>query len=57
MVEAADTLRQLARKGSSESVRLGAARSILEFGVKLRDSVEMEERVAELEQRVARGGR
>ena len=32
-----------------ESVRLGAVRSILEPGGKLRENVEMEERLAELE--------
>jgi hypothetical protein len=33
----------------SESVRLGAARSILELGSKLRDNVEFGERLAALE--------
>src|SRR5262245_32737267 len=49
MTEAADVLRQLLA-GESESVRLGAARSLLELGVKLRESVELEERLAALEE-------
>jgi HEAT repeat protein len=48
MVEAADTLRDLLT-AESESVRLGAARAMLELGVRVRDSVELGERVAELE--------
>lgn len=50
MGEAADVLRQLLA-AESESVRLGAARSLLELGVRLRESVELERRLAELEQR------
>jgi hypothetical protein len=50
MTEAADTLRALLR-AESESTRLGAARSILELGNKLRDCVEMEERLSALEKR------
>src|SRR5437870_3553232 len=41
MAEAADALRQLLG-AKSESVRLGAARSILELGNKLRESAEIE---------------
>ena len=52
MAAAADTLRQLL-KAESESVRLGAARSLLELGVKLRESVELEERLATSEERLA----
>jgi hypothetical protein len=51
MVSAADTLGFLTRKARSESVRLGAARALLELGVKLRESVELEERIAALEGR------
>jgi hypothetical protein len=43
MVNAAETLRYLARKGKSEMVRLSAARSVIELGHKLRESVELEE--------------
>jgi hypothetical protein len=50
MAEAAGTLRELLT-AESESVRLGAARSLLELGVKLRESVELEERLAALERR------
>ena len=49
MVSAADTLGYLCRKGKSEMVRLTAARSILELGTKLRETVELEERIANLE--------
>jgi hypothetical protein len=48
MAEAADVLRQLLA-AESESVRLGAARSLMELGVKLRESVALEERLAALE--------
>jgi hypothetical protein len=49
MTEAADVLRQLLASQTPPAVRLGAARSILELGVKLRESVELEQRVAALE--------
>jgi HEAT repeat protein len=52
MGEAADKLRQLLT-AESESVRLGAARALLELGVKLRESVELEQRLLVLEQRAA----
>ncbi len=51
MAEAADTLRNLLR-AEGESVRLGAARSILELGNKLREAVELEARLAEVERRL-----
>ena len=50
MSDAAATLRKLL-KAKSEGVRLGACRAMLELGVKLRDSVELEERFAEVERR------
>jgi HEAT repeat protein len=50
MAEAADVLRQLLA-ARSESVRLGAARALLELGVKLREGVELEERLRALEER------
>jgi hypothetical protein len=53
MVEAADTLRQLLR-ANGESVRLGAARSVLELGNKLRETVEFERRLQEVEERLER---
>jgi hypothetical protein len=46
---ATDTLGCLSREAKSESVRLYAARSVLELGVKLRESVELEERLSALE--------
>jgi hypothetical protein len=51
MNEAADTLRGLL-KATSETVQLGAARTLLELGVKLRESVEQEERLRALEELV-----
>jgi hypothetical protein len=36
-------------RAKSRSVRLGAARAILELGTKLRESVELEQRIAALE--------
>jgi HEAT repeat protein len=48
MCAAADVLRQLLA-AASEHVRLAAARSLLELGVKLRESVELEARLAALE--------
>jgi hypothetical protein len=56
MTEAAGVLRQLLA-AQSESVRLGAARSLLELGVKLRESVELEERLAALEKMKEPGDR
>jgi hypothetical protein len=55
MTEAADTLRKLL-KAESEAVRLGASRSILELCVKLRESVELENRVVVLERHAAAKG-
>jgi hypothetical protein len=49
MASAADTLGYLSRKGKSETVRLGAARAILELGNKLREAVELESRISALE--------
>jgi hypothetical protein len=46
--EAVDTLRSLLAV-ESVTAKLGAARSILELGAKLRESVELEERLAALE--------
>ena len=39
----------------SLTVRLGAARSILELGPRLREAVEIEERLSSLEQKAANG--
>jgi hypothetical protein len=51
MSEAADMLRRLLR-AKRENIRLGAARSLLEFGVRLRESVELEARLAALEKKI-----
>jgi hypothetical protein len=48
MASAADVLRTLL-SAQSESVRLAACRAMLELGVKLRDAVDVEERLAALE--------
>jgi hypothetical protein len=52
MSEAANVLRPLL-EAKSETVRLGAARSLLEIGSKLRDSVELEARLEALEERAS----
>jgi hypothetical protein len=56
MVSAADTLGYLSRTGKSEMVRLSAARAILELGTKLRESVELEERLQTLEVQLTEKG-
>jgi hypothetical protein len=48
MSDAAGKLRALL-SATSESVQLGACRALLELGVKLRESVELEARLAALE--------
>ena len=53
--EAAATLRSLLADGTPPAVRLGAARALLELGSKLRESVELANRVDELE-RLLNGG-
>jgi hypothetical protein len=55
MTAAADTLRNLL-SARSENVRLGAARTIIELGVKVRDALEMEERMSAVESRLASTG-
>lgn len=52
---AVDTLRGLL-SSESDTARLGAARSILELGNKLRESVDIEERLAALEKRLPVNG-
>ena len=51
MVNAAETLGFLCREGKSEMVRLSAARAVLELATKIRETVELEERIAALEGR------
>jgi hypothetical protein len=51
-VQAVSTLLSLQAAKEPVAVRLGAARAILELGMKVREAVEFEERLAALEQRV-----
>ena len=53
-LEAVKTLVALQDASVPPPVRLGAARSILEFGSKLREMVELEQRLTALEQRLSR---
>jgi len=54
MTEAAEVLRDLLN-ANSESVRLGACRAMLELGVKLRETIDHEERLRVLETRLKNG--
>jgi hypothetical protein len=54
-VEAIKTLLSLQASTIPHAVRLGAARSIIELGAKLRESADLAERVAALEQRPTPG--
>ncbi|MHB1421850.1 MAG: hypothetical protein ACYC3I_01375 [Gemmataceae bacterium] len=49
MADAAEKLRQLLA-ANSEAVQLGACRALLELGMKLKDGVELERRIADLEE-------
>ncbi len=49
LVDGANVLSDLALNGRSETVRLHAARSLLELGVRLRDSVDLDARLSVLE--------
>jgi hypothetical protein len=51
MTSAADTLGFLCRRAKNEQVRLGAAKAVLELGCRLKETVELEARIAELEGR------
>jgi hypothetical protein len=51
MTGAATTLRDLLN-AKADTVKLGAARALLELGVKLQDAADLQERVAELERRL-----
>ena len=51
---AAQTLRAILT-ASSESVQLGAARSVLELGSRLRENIELEERLSKLEELLKSG--
>jgi hypothetical protein len=50
--EAVRTLLELLKPAAPPPVRLGAAKAVLEIGVKLREIAEVEERLAALEERL-----
>ncbi len=53
-LESVKTLVDLQSVTVSASVRLGAARAVLELGTKFRETVEFEQRLAAIEERVER---
>ena len=53
-MEAVKTLLTLLGAGNATASRLGAARSILELGLKLRQATELEERMVQIEERQER---
>jgi hypothetical protein len=53
MVEGIKTLLGLQASSVPHAVRLGAARSILEFSIRLREVTDTEERLAALEEQMA----
>jgi len=56
VADAAQTLRNLQAEGESDTVKLSAAKAILEQAVKMRDASELEERMRALEERVDKKG-
>jgi hypothetical protein len=50
--EAVRTLLELQKPATPPAVRLGAARSVLEIGIKLREAADLEERLSALEQQL-----
>jgi hypothetical protein len=54
-MEGVKTLLELMKPSNTGPTRLGAARSVLEMGVKLRELAELEVRLAALEERVGDG--
>ena len=50
--EAVRTLLVLQREPTPATVRLGAARAVLELGIKIREMAELEERLQEVERRL-----
>jgi hypothetical protein len=54
--EAVRTLLELQKGNAPPAVRLGAARAVLEIGAKLRESADLEARVAALEEQAAAAG-
>jgi uncharacterized protein YbjT (DUF2867 family) len=51
--EAVKTMVELMRSPTPFAVRLGAARAVVELSMKVRETVEIEQRLAELEERMA----
>jgi HEAT repeat protein len=51
--EAVRTLLELLKNPTSSAVRLGAARAVLEIGMKLREMSDLEERLSALEQQMS----
>jgi hypothetical protein len=49
--EAVRSLLELLKSGGPANVRLGAIRTVLEFGIRLREGADLEARIAALEQR------
>ncbi len=56
MAQAGDVLRQLLAPETPPAVRLGACRAMLELGVKLRETVDHEQRLQALEARLQAKG-
>jgi hypothetical protein len=52
-MESVKTLLALQGPGNPPAVRLGAARAMLELGIKLREAAELEERLAAVERQLA----
>jgi hypothetical protein len=52
-LESVKTLLSLQASANPPAVRLGAARAVLEIGMKLRETVDLEERLAAVERRLA----
>jgi hypothetical protein len=50
--ESVRTLLELQKPSAPPAVRLGAARSVLEIGIKLREAADLEERLSTLEQQL-----
>ena len=50
--ESVRTLLELQKPSAPPAVRLGAARSVLEIGIKMREAADLEERLSALEQRL-----
>jgi len=55
--EAVKTLLALQRDAVPPATRLGAARAVLEMGMKVRETAELEQRIAAIEEQLAQGGK